>query len=101
MNIQIKVVSALALCLALSNPVFANKPSNDGKPPQRPSFASLDTNGDTDIDFDEFSAQELPFGDHQTIFDEIDTDNNGVLSQAEFANHKPPHPPKPDAEPRG
>lgn len=68
--------------------------SNKEHPP-RPTFESIDTNGDTDIDFDEFSTHEIPRGDHQTIFDTIDTDNNGVISVEEFNNHKPPHPPKP------
>lgn len=68
-------------------------PDRNG-PPQRPSFESLDLNEDGDIDFDEFSSQELRQGDHQTIFDSIDADNNGVISSDEFENHTPPKPPQ-------
>ena len=71
-----------------------NNMSDRNGPPPRPSFDSLDLNQDGDIDFDEFSSQEVHQGDHQTIFDAIDTDNNGVLSNDEFTNHTPPQPQK-------
>lgn len=58
---------------------------------QRPSFESIDTNANGEIDFDEFSTHKLPHGEHQTVFDKIDSDTNGVISNEEFTNHKPPH----------
>jgi len=57
---------------------------------QRPDFSSIDTNGDGYIVFDEFSSQEIPGGDHQTIFDSMDTDSDGKVSESEFNDHKPP-----------
>lgn len=58
--------------------------------PQRPSFTSIDANGNGDIDFDEFSLQALPHGDHQSVFETIDSNNDGVIEQDEFDNHRPP-----------
>lgn len=82
------------MVIALSNQAFAkNKQSDENKPP-RPDFSTIDTNKDGDIDLDEFSSLRLPFGDHQTVFDSIDTDNNGIISNEEFKNHKPPRPPR-------
>lgn len=94
MTIQLKAITTLILLLTVSSQLQAknNSPSQDGPPP-RPSFSSLDTNSDGDISLDEFSVQEeLPFGDHQTVFSAIDSDNNGVISSSEFENHKPPRP---------
>lgn len=86
-----KLILAITLIISTSSIVHAqNDERSKNGPPQRPSFESLDTNEDGDIDFDEFSSQEIPHGDHQTIFDLIDADNNGVLSNDEFVNHKPP-----------
>ena len=51
-------------------------------------------NEDGDVDIDEFSSLQLPFGDHQTVFDNIDADNNGIITEEEFKNHKPPRPPR-------
>lgn len=84
------------LCLLVSSFSYAastpeKKPPNPMERPQRPSFSSIDTNDNGDIDFDEFSSHPLPFGDHQTVFESIDINNNGVIEQDEFANHKPPH----------
>ncbi|XQW84957.1 EF-hand domain-containing protein [Thalassotalea piscium] len=83
------------VCLTLSSYAnAANQAQGPDNHPPRPTFESIDINGDTDISFDEFLAQEIPRGDHQTIFDLIDTDNNGVISSEEYNNHKPPRPPK-------
>ena len=56
-----------------------NNRSRNGSP-QRPSFESVDSNEDGDIDFDEFSSHTLPHCDHQTVFNSIDTDSNVILS---------------------
>lgn len=83
------------IVIAMSLAAFsqADAKSNEQMPPP-PSFTLIDANADGEIDFDEFFLQELPHGDHQTVFSEIDTDSNGVISEQEFADHKPPHPPK-------
>ena len=95
MNIYIKQAIVIALLITTSSAVQAkNNMSDRNGPPQRPSFDSLDLNADEDIDFDEFSSQELPHGDYQTIFNSIDINNNGVISSEEFINHKPPQQPK-------
>jgi hypothetical protein len=57
-----------------------------------PEFSSVDTNGDGELTFEEFSTQEIPHGDHQTVFDEMDSDGNGVVSENEFTSFKPPRP---------
>lgn len=83
----------LVMTIIISTINIAQANNNNGSrngPPQRPSFDSVDTNGDGDIDLEEFSSQEIPHGDHQKIFDIIDTDNNGVISNEEFTSHKPP-----------
>lgn len=60
----------------------------------RPKFSMLDLNTDGDIDFSEFASHQLPFGDHKTVFNHIDRDQNGVISKQEFADHKPPRHPR-------
>jgi len=92
MNIDIKQAIVVTLLILASSQVLAKSDKNNGDRPSRPTFESIDTNEDGDIDFDEFSSHEVPHGDHQTIFDEMDADNNGVISNEEFANHKPPRP---------
>ena len=92
MNIYVKPIVAFTLLIVASNQALAKKSMNEGERPSRPSFSSLDTNSDSDIDFDEFSSHEIPHGDHQTLFNEIDSDNNGVISAEEFDSHKPAHP---------
>lgn len=94
MSIYTKPIIAIALLLAAASSVQAGNPksNNEGPPPKRPSFESIDANTDGDVDFEEFSSHKLPQGDHQTIFNIIDADNNGVISQEEFDNHKPPCP---------
>jgi hypothetical protein len=85
-----KLVLAITLIISTSSVVQANNERSKNGPPQRPSFESIDVNEDGNIDFDEFSSKELPHGDHQTVFDMIDADNNGIISNEEFVNHKPP-----------
>ena len=94
MNVKQAIV--VTLLIVTSSQVMAKRDAmqNQERPPQRPTFESIDTNEDGDIDFDEFSSHELPHGDHQTVFDEMDTNNNGVISTEEYTNHKPPRPKK-------
>jgi len=91
MNNYKKLLLAISLLISATGLAQAenNSPSKNGPPP-RPSFESIDINGDGEIDFDEFSSHKLPHGDHQTVFNMIDTDANGIISNEEFANHKPP-----------
>ncbi|KPH64658.1 EF-hand domain-containing protein [Pseudoalteromonas sp. NEC-BIFX-2020_002] len=88
-----KSLSAIALltvlCVTFTAQVAAKK---EGKPPPRPDFSTIDSDGSGGVDFNEFSAQKRPPGadDIQMIFDEIDADKNGEISKQEFKNHKPP-----------
>ncbi|MBA6339975.1 EF-hand domain-containing protein [Colwellia sp. MB02u-10] len=93
MNVYTKSIMAIALFLGAASSVQASNPlpNKEGAHPP-PSFESIDTNTDGEVDFDEFSSHKLPNDDHKTVFNLIDTDNNGVISQDEFDNHKPPSP---------
>jgi len=97
MNMAIRLTSVIILLMCASTLVQA-KPSdqnteykkyNKNRPHQRPSFDVLDLNANGEITYEEFSANNIPHGDHQTIFNKIDTDINGAISQDEFLNHKP------------
>ena len=82
-NMQTKTVLAITLLLVIFSQAPAQaKEQNRDRPGPPPAFSSIDVNGDDEINFEEFSQQELPHGDHQTIFNE--SDNNGVLSKTEF-----------------
>jgi Ca2+-binding EF-hand superfamily protein len=96
MNKNSNLLIAVTISLAFSIQVSAKEKGQpkEGKSP-RPSFTEIDANADGTIDFDEFSLQEIPFGDYQTVFSDIDTDGDGVLSSQEYNSHKPPRPPKP------
>ena len=82
--------SILSLALILSFSGLAQAENDRRGPPERPSFDSLDINGNAEIDFDEFSSHEIPHGDYETIFNRIDTDGDGIITNEEFDNHKPP-----------
>ncbi len=90
MSITIKAISVIALLTAVSSSVWAERPQQGGGQHQRPSFSTIDTNGDGIIELNEFSKQELPNGDYETIFAHIDSDSDGLISEDEFENHKPP-----------
>ena len=88
---NIKTIGIIVLLAAASGFTWAanSRPSNDDRP-QRPSFSSIDANGDGIVEIDEFSTQKLPGGDYQTIFTHIDSNSDGEISEEEFENHKPP-----------
>lgn len=86
-----KIIFASLLFTGLNFAYAKNTPDGQGERHQRPTFSSIDTNQDTEIDFDEFSQQQLPFGDHQTVFTAIDSNDNGVIDEDEYLTHKPPH----------
>lgn len=87
----IKLALATTIVISTSALVQAknNEQSQNG-PPKRPSFESLDLNEDGEIKFEEFSSHVLPHGDHQTVFNVIDTDGDSIITLDEFTNHKPP-----------
>tara|TARA_R110001592_G_scaffold224287_3_gene479904 strand:+ start:256 stop:543 length:288 start_codon:yes stop_codon:yes gene_type:complete len=87
------ILLVLALSVGFMGQSYAAN-SEQGRGPQGgpPAFSSIDSDGNGEIDFDEFSSQEIPHGDHQTIFDEMDSNGDDVVSEDEFNNHKPPRP---------
>ncbi len=89
MKPQSTIVIAVILLLMIFNQSQAKERNND-RPGPPPSFSTLDLNADNEIDFAEFSQHALPHGEHKTIFAHIDSNNNGVISEIEFTNHKPP-----------
>jgi len=91
MSKQSKNVLAITLLFVIfsQTPAQAQEQNRD-RPGPPPAFSSIDINGDGEVDFDEFSQQQLPNGDHQSIFDDIDSDSNGVISKTEFKDHRPP-----------
>ena len=90
MYMQSKTVLATALLFVIFSQTPAQaQEQNRGRPGPPPAFSSIDINGDDEVDFDEFSQQVLPHGDHRTIFDHIDSDTNGIISKTEFKNHRP------------
>lgn len=91
MNMSSKTIIAVTiLCAGLAQVNAKDTSRSQEGPPPRPLFSDIDSNGDGDIDFDEFSARKVPKEGHQHIFSQIDQDNNGVISKTEFMNHKPP-----------
>ncbi|WP_025565340.1 EF-hand domain-containing protein [Psychromonas sp. SP041] len=92
-----KKCSKFLLALTLSFGFMAQSyaaSSDQGSRPQGgpPAFSSIDSDGDGEISFAEFSAKEIPHGDHQTVFDDIDSNGDGIITESEFSSHKPPRP---------
>ncbi|MFT6924721.1 MAG: hypothetical protein ACJAZP_000279 [Psychromonas sp.] len=94
MKISSKTIIAMVVGLAVSSQIYAadGDQSRGDMPPPPPKFTSVDTNSDNQISLEEFSTQELPHGDYQTIFSEMDSNSDGVVSKAEFEAFKPPRP---------
>jgi hypothetical protein len=38
----------------------------------------------------EFEQHDIPHGDHTTVFNDIDADGDGAISETELTSHKPP-----------
>ena len=96
MKIRRNTIMAMVVGLAVSSQIYAasNEQDRGDMPPGPPSFTSVDTNSDNEISLAEFSTQELPGGDNQTIFSEMDSNGDGVVSKQEFEGFKPPRPPR-------
>lgn len=84
------IIAITLICIGLAQANAKNPPQSQEGPPPRPLFSAIDVNGDDEIDFDEFSSQKSPRENFQKIFSKIDKDDNGVITKAEFINHKPP-----------
>ena len=39
---------------------------------------------------EEFKQHPIPHGDHETLFNIIDSDGDGVINEQELSSHKPP-----------
>ncbi|OUR62906.1 hypothetical protein A9Q74_01415 [Colwellia sp. 39_35_sub15_T18] len=95
MKAQFKTLLALAVLAGFASQAYAfDNQQGRGQKPERPSFTSIDLNGDGEVDMDEFLQHELPHGYHQTVFSFIDLNEDGVISEQEFTDHKPPRPKK-------
>lgn len=69
--------------------------------PAPPPFAKLDIDGNGEVTLDEFRQLSIPHGDHQTGFTYIDSNGDGLVSEHEWLDHKPPGmPPRGEARPR-
>ena len=65
---------------------------------KKPRFADLDLDGDSFVTLSEFKEKPIPHGDHDTVFGHIDADGNGEITQSEFDSHRPPPPPRRQAQ---
>jgi hypothetical protein len=91
MIVNNKVIGIVLLVSVMSGSAMAGKHEKNNKGHhEKPSFSSIDENGDGLIAFEEFSLLTLPRGDHKTVFSDIDSDNNNEISEEELNNHKPP-----------
>lgn len=87
-----KIIIATLLITCASQAYAKSDERRKGERAQRPAFSTIDSDQNSEIDFNEFSQQTLPFGDHETIFSAIDSNNDGVINEDEYVNFKPPHP---------
>ncbi|MEP1386041.1 MAG: EF-hand domain-containing protein [Paraglaciecola sp.] len=82
-------IASVALALTLSA-VAQERGSRDMQRGERPSFSSLDLDGDGVVTFAEFEQSDVPNNEHATIFGHIDADGDGQITEEEFTSHKPP-----------
>ena len=83
-------ISVLITLTLLSSNVVAQQEKGEKRPKPRPEFSSLDSNGDSLLQWDEFSTITLPHVNVDEVFQSMDTDQDGVISAEEYAAHKPP-----------
>lgn len=90
----IKLLSTVCLTLPLLTVAQPDRPPR-GERPEPLSFSQIDTDNSGDVTLDEFLQQKmLPPGDADAIFNEIDSNGDGVLSEQEMKDFKPPKPPE-------
>ncbi|MFT2090217.1 EF-hand domain-containing protein [Paraglaciecola sp. 2405UD69-4] len=82
-------IASVALALTFSA-TAQERGNRDMQRPERPSFSSLDLDGDGVVTFAEFEQSEVPNDEHATIFGHIDADGDGEITEEEFTSHKPP-----------
>jgi hypothetical protein len=86
----------LTLCylIGISLSLFAHaqaRGSKDKPEHKCPQSSSLDLDGDGSVRLEKFAQSDVPNDDYATIFGHIDADGDGVLTEAELTNHRPPH----------
>jgi Ca2+-binding EF-hand superfamily protein len=81
----------IGVSLSLSAHTHAQERGSKDKPEhKRPQFSLLDLDQDGSVTFEEFAQSDVPNDDYATIFSHIDADGDGVLTEAELTNHRPP-----------
>lgn len=97
MNSSLKIITITSV-FVLMNSVSYGKNYNsqdfeetaNKRQHQRPSFSALDINTDGIVELAEFELHQIPHGDHETVFNMIDTDGDSTITETEFNDHKPP-----------
>ena len=84
------VIVAVILFLGVTAQSYAQE-KGPGAPP---AFSSVDLDGNGEVNFEEFSQQKLPGGDPKEVFDSIDSNDDEIITEQEFIDHKPPPPPR-------
>ena len=79
-------VFASAYSMAQEERGGGDRPGRGGPPP----FSQVDLDADGSLTLDEFQSENIPHGDHSEIFSSMDTDGDGVVSETEWSDHKPP-----------
>ncbi|WP_339673936.1 EF-hand domain-containing protein [Dasania marina] len=91
---SLSVISVLFIAIVATTTACAQQQEqgDDQRQDRRgpPAFTVLDLDADGGVTLEEFKQQKIPHGDHATIFNAIDSNNDGVISEAELKDHKPP-----------
>lgn len=90
---KILAASGLLTTVFYCGVLYAQPESHSGERkarPERPQFSEIDADGDGSVLLSEFQQLELPRGDHSSVFDHIDTNTDGVITEQEWQDHKPP-----------
>ncbi|MCM2678529.1 EF-hand domain-containing protein [Echinimonas agarilytica] len=94
MGTWMKAGGVCGLLMSAAFGALAEPPRSHADKPERPTFSSLDVDGDGKMTLEEFSQHTIPHGKHERVFTHIDADADGVISKTEFDDHKPKRPPK-------
>ncbi len=94
MKRQLLSLNSLILSsLLVSTFSFAQPERGDGERSGRggpPQFSQVDLDADGALTLEEFQNENIPHGDHSELFVMIDADGDGVVTEAEWTDHKPP-----------